>query len=111
ASTAPTTAMVHLSEFKIEPGDVTVAAGGTLQVMNLGTTAHNLAIKDTQLASPMVNAGGSANLSVSGLSAGTYTLFCQVAGHEQAGMKATMRIIDAAGTGGPSAAPAAAAAA
>jgi plastocyanin len=40
ATSAPASAMVHLSEFKIEPAEVTVAAGGTLQVMNLGTTAH-----------------------------------------------------------------------
>src|SRR5262245_53364220 len=45
-TSAPTTAMVHLSELKIEPASVTIAAGGTLQVMNLGAMAHNLAIKD-----------------------------------------------------------------
>src|SRR5690349_5381252 len=36
AAAVPSSAMVHLSEFKIDPADVTVATGGTLQVMNMG---------------------------------------------------------------------------
>src|SRR5205807_8988046 len=105
ATTAPATAMVHLSEFKIEPSSVTIAAGGTLQVMNLGSTTHNLAIKDTALATPMIDAGGTGNLTVSGLSAGTYTLYCQVPGHEQAGMKASLKVVDGGANGGVAAAP------
>jgi len=107
ADAVPSSTMVHLSEFKIEPGDVTVAAGGTLQVMNMGTMAHNVAIKDASLATPMIDAGGSGNLSLTGLSNGTYTLYCQVPGHEQSGMKATLHIKDPGGSSGtaPAAAP------
>ena len=108
AAGAPTTAMVHLSELKIEPAAVTVAAGGTLQIMNMGAMAHNLAVKDTSLATPMIDPGGTGNLDLGGLSAGTYTMYCQVAGHEQAGMKATLHIV--AGAGGSSTGPATAAA-
>ena len=104
----PTTAMVHLSEFKIEPASVTVATGGTLQVMNMGAMAHNLAIKDTSVATPMIDPSGTGNLELSSLSAGTYTLFCQVPGHEQSGMKATLHIVNA-GAGGPTASAGAAA--
>ncbi|MBV8161452.1 MAG: multicopper oxidase domain-containing protein [Acidimicrobiia bacterium] len=96
----PSSAMVNLSEFKIEPGDVTVATGGTLQVMNMGTMAHNLAIKDTTLATPMIDAGGIGNLNVGGLSAGDYTLYCQVPGHDQLGMTAKLHIKDAGSAGG-----------
>jgi FtsP/CotA-like multicopper oxidase with cupredoxin domain len=104
AAATPTTAtaMVHLSEFKLEPAKVTIAAGGTLQLMNMGTTQHNVAIKDTSLASPMIDAGATGNLEVAGLSPGTYTMYCQVAGHEQAGMKATLHIV--AGSGAATAA-------
>jgi nitrite reductase (NO-forming) len=89
---APATAMVHLSEFAIEPADVTLAPGGTLNVMNVGTMAHNLAVKGTSLATPMIDAGGVGNLKVAGLPAGTYTIYCQVAGHEAAGMHATLHV-------------------
>jgi FtsP/CotA-like multicopper oxidase with cupredoxin domain len=97
ATSAPASVMVHLSEFKVEPATIEVATGGTLQIMNMGTTAHNLAVKDTQLASAMVEAGGTGNLSLAGLSAGSYTVFCQVAGHEQAGMTATLKVVNASG--------------
>ena len=84
--------MVHLREFAVEPKQISVAVGGTLQVMNTGTMPHNLAVKDTTLATKMIDAGGSENLSLAGLSAGTYTVFCEVPGHEQAGMVATLNI-------------------
>src|SRR4051812_44146091 len=61
---AATSAMVHLSEFAIDPFAVSIARGGTLTVMNAGTTAHNLAIKKSQLKTAMVDPGGSAELNV-----------------------------------------------
>jgi manganese oxidase len=105
-ATAPAAAMVHLSEFKIEPTTITVATGGTLELMNAGTTAHNIAIKDTKLASPLIDSDGSANLELPGLSAGTYTVYCSVAGHEQAGMRATLRVMNASGAGAAVTSPA-----
>jgi FtsP/CotA-like multicopper oxidase with cupredoxin domain len=104
---APASSMVHLTEFKVEPSDLTVATGGTLKVMNAGTMAHNLAVKDAALATPMLNPGGTADLALGGLRAGTYTVYCQVPGHEQAGMSATLRVIEPSGAattqGSPSA--------
>jgi FtsP/CotA-like multicopper oxidase with cupredoxin domain len=93
ATAAPATAMVHLSEFKIEPGSVTVAQGGTVQVMNLGSMTHNLAVKGTSLATPDIAAGGTGNITLGDLKPGSYTLICLVAGHEQSGMKATLKIV------------------
>ena len=102
---APATAMVHLSEFALDPADVTVAVGGTLTVMNAGTMPHNLAVRDAALATAMIAAGGTANLNLAGLSAGTYSIFCQVPGHDAAGMHGTLHIVNgspaAAGTGSP----------
>jgi nitrite reductase (NO-forming) len=100
---APANVMVHLLEFNIEPNDVTVATGGTLNVMNIGTMTHNLAIKGTSLTTPMINGGGSADLNLAGLSAGTYTVYCQVPGHDAAGMHATLHVVSPSGGGGTSA--------
>jgi FtsP/CotA-like multicopper oxidase with cupredoxin domain len=100
SSAAPTTATLHLTEFKLEPATVTVAQGGTLELMNMGTMAHNVAVKGSSLASPMIEAGASGSLALSGLAPGTYTVFCQVAGHESAGMKASLKVVKGDGAAG-----------
>lgn len=82
---------ISLTEFRVAPDPVTVAAGtAALAVSNAGTVIHNLSVDGT--ATPMLDAGESADLDVSALAPGTYTLLCQVAGHEAAGMKATLII-------------------
>ena len=70
AATAPVpaTTMVHLSEFAIEPKQITVAVGGTLQVMNTGTMPHDLAVNETTRATKMIDPGRSDDLSLAGLS-------------------------------------------
>ncbi len=93
------TASVHLSEFAITPASVTLASGGTLDVHNEGAVTHNVAIEGTDFMTPMLNAGGTAHLVLTGLAPGTYTLVCQVAGHADAGMKATL-VVTAATAGG-----------
>ena len=100
---------VRLSEFALTPSTVTAAAGSTLKVTNSGSTPHNLAVKGTALASPMIAAGGTASLSLAGLAPGDYSLICQVPGHEQAGMTGQLHVSAATGgaaTGSPVAAPA-----
>ena len=97
AANAPATVMVHLSEFKIEPAVITVASGGTLQIMNMGSMPHNLSIKDAQMFSPMVAGGGTGSLALAGLAPGDYTIICQVPGHEQSGMTATLHVVDGSG--------------
>jgi nitrite reductase (NO-forming) len=95
AASAPATATVHLSEFSIEPADVNVAPGGTLEIMNMGAVTHNVAVKGSGLASPMIAAGATGQLKLSGLAPGTYTIFCEVPGHEAAGMQATLHVAGA----------------
>jgi FtsP/CotA-like multicopper oxidase with cupredoxin domain len=90
AAGAASTATVHLTEFALDPGSVAVVEGGTLAVHNDGAVPHNLAIEGTDLITPMLNAGETANLKLTGLAPGTYNLICQVAGHADAGMKGTL---------------------
>jgi FtsP/CotA-like multicopper oxidase with cupredoxin domain len=96
-----TVVTVHLSEFKIEPNEITVANGGTLQVMNMGTVAHNLTINGTELKTPDINAGESSALALTGLAPGDYTVICSIAGHESAGMKAELTVTEGAGAAAP----------
>ncbi len=94
------TAMVSLSEFSVSP--VTIGAGGSLHVMNDGSVAHNLAIDGTDLKTPDLAAGETATIDLSSLEPGTYTMICQISGHQSSGMEATLTITEAgaASTGG-----------
>ena len=92
STAAPSSVSVHLTDFAIDPAEIIVADGGSLEVANMGATAHNLAVKDSKLATPMIDAGSTGTLALTGLKAGTYTVFCEVPGHEQAGMTAQLKI-------------------
>lgn len=84
-----------LSEFAIE-GPTELAAGPTtFDVMNHGSVAHNLTVEEGS-ATPDLAAGEEATLDVGELSPGTYTIFCSIAGHREAGMEATLTVAEGA---------------
>ena len=84
------TSEVSLTDFAIEPPDLTVPADTVLQVSNDGAVVHNLAVEN--VSSDMFDPGASGELDLSGLEPGTYTMICEVAGHEAAGMTGTIVI-------------------
>jgi hypothetical protein len=72
-------------------------------VVNDGSIDHNLAVEGTNLRTEMLGPGEKATLDVGSLSAGTFGLLCEVAGHESAGMKGELMLGgEGAGTGAPS---------
>ncbi|MBK5287284.1 MAG: multicopper oxidase domain-containing protein [Acidimicrobiia bacterium] len=93
---------VSLREFVIDPAMIHADANGTLAIKNTGSAPHNFAIKGTKLATPNIDPGGAATLSLEGLKAGTYEAICEIPGHAGQGMKATLMI--GAGGGGTTAA-------
>lgn len=102
AGTASTTLNVTLTEFAIE-GDLTAPAGRVqLNVTNAGSIEHNLALVDPSVKSSNLMAGASETLDLGVLEPGTYTLICEIAGHEASGMTAQLVITDgpSGGTGG-----------
>lgn len=103
-STPTTQLNVTLTEFALE-GNLTAPAGNVvLNISNEGSIDHNVAVRELGVASKMLPGGGSTVLDLGNLSPGTYTLFCEVAGHEAAGMKADLVITEGA-AGGEAAAP------
>jgi len=100
AASTGASVMVSESEFKIDPA--TVGVGGSLHVMNNGTVVHNLAIEDTDLATPDIAAGGTETLALSDLETGSYTMYCTIPGHREAGMESTLQVTEG---GGAAAAP------
>jgi uncharacterized cupredoxin-like copper-binding protein len=80
------------TEFKIAAASTSFKAGQiTFQVKNAGKIPHDLAIKGTSDKTKLIQAGGSAELSVT-LKPGTYEIYCTVPGHEAAGMKQNITV-------------------
>jgi FtsP/CotA-like multicopper oxidase with cupredoxin domain len=94
---------VTLSEFKIDPDMVMVDQGGAIAVTNGGTVEHDLSVKGTDIKTKMLKAGESDSLDISSLKKGTYTLFCEVPGHADAGMTASLMVGVSHGAGTSSA--------
>jgi uncharacterized cupredoxin-like copper-binding protein len=88
------TAAASLTEFAITADSVPV--GGALRVTNDGTTTHNLVVEDTDAATADLAAGASEDLDLAGLEAGTYTVFCSIPGHRDAGMETALQVGDTA---------------
>lgn len=83
---------VSLEEFAINPGPVSATAGATISVTNDGTTTHDLTVEGQDLATPTLDAGGTAELDVGTLAPGTYTLFCSIPGHRESGMETDLTV-------------------
>ena len=89
-ASAAATATVALREFALQPTSLTISAGTALRVQNTGTIVHNLSVDG--IAAPMLDKGASADLDLSALRPGSYTMRCDVVGHEAAGMKGVLTI-------------------
>jgi uncharacterized cupredoxin-like copper-binding protein len=85
-------AQVSLSEFSISPLMISASQDGGIDIVNNGTVEHNLAVQGTDVRTAMIPSGESAHLDLSGLAAGTYTVFCEVAGHQASGMQAMLHL-------------------
>lgn len=84
-------------EWSITLSRPTLPAGSTiLQLVNRGEDAHDLHLRPSSggadlLSIPSTDSGAIADTSGT-LTAGTYTLYCSLPGHEAAGMKATLTV-------------------
>jgi plastocyanin len=86
---------VSMTEFKFDPSSLTVTHGKVVfWLVNSGSVAHDMAIKDssgsTVATSELVSAGDSTEFDVDNLAAGSYTFLCTQPGHEASGMKGTL---------------------
>lgn len=88
---------VALTEFAIAPAAIVVPLGGSLNVSNNGTMAHNVSVLDTAIKSKDLQAGESEAVDLSSLEPGEYELFCAITGHKDSGMTATLTITDGSG--------------
>ena len=96
--TEEVTASIELSEFAIT-GDLTVDPGDlTITLTNSGTMVHNL-VFEGGTRSVDVNPGETVVMEVGQLEPGTYTIYCDIAGHRAAGMEAFLVVTGIPGEG------------
>lgn len=77
----------------IEPAELTIGGTSdvTISVTNEGTFGHDFTIEGTDLATALLNPGESEDLIVN-LEPGSYTYYCSVPGHREAGMQGTLTV-------------------
>ena len=93
-----TTVSVTLTEFKIALDPAVVPPGKvTLQIHNAGAAEHNVAVVSLDKRIANIPAGGNATLELGNLS-DSIELLCEVAGHKDSGMVATLGV-SASGAG------------
>ena len=91
-SGASASASVGLDEFTISPAPLEVSSGSSVSVTNDGTTVHDLAVEGQDLHTPELNPGEQADLDLSGLQPGAYTIYCQLPGHRESGMESELTV-------------------
>ncbi|MBI2634054.1 cupredoxin domain-containing protein [Candidatus Peregrinibacteria bacterium] len=94
--TAPAVKEIAISgnEFSFSPSSIDIAPGEKVKITfrNDGNFPHNIAIKELGIASPVIGGGETATLEFTASDAGTLTMYCSVASHEEAGMVGTVTI-------------------
>ena len=77
-----------------QPEQLTASAGEvTFELTSEATVKHTLAIEGINSSEPIVEAeAGQTATGTASLEAGTYTVFCDVPGHREAGMEGTLEV-------------------
>lgn len=82
-------------DINFEPRDLTIPANTdvTIAVTNNGVLQHDFVLDEAGISTGVLNGGQSVDVTVN-LPPGTYTFYCSVPGHREAGMVGTLTVID-----------------
>lgn len=83
---------VTMAEYSFTPRNISVPHNGTLKLVNDGRIAHSFVMPTEGVGTGSVAPGQSTTLSLKGIATGTYRVVCDIPGHVQAGMVATLVI-------------------
>ncbi len=89
---------VTMTEFKFDPPTISVPSGKVVfWLVNAGNgTSHDMIIRDSSNnkvgGSELISAGDTFVFTVDQISPGTYTYYCDQAGHESSGMHGTLTV-------------------
>lgn len=75
-------------EFSFSPSTITVNSGQSVKVtfQNAGSIAHNFNIEELRTGTRTISPGQTDVLEFTAPAPGTYTVFCSISGHREAGM-------------------------
>lgn len=85
---------IRLSEFKFEPGTLTVTAGQPAKVtlQNAGTVVHDFHIHELNVHSPKVQPGQATTFEFTPSRSGTFQIICEEPGHKESGMTGSLTV-------------------
>jgi uncharacterized cupredoxin-like copper-binding protein len=82
------------SELKFQPSTLTAQVGQTVNVTldNTGALEHSFLIDELSVDSGVVAPASQKTISFTPSAAGTYTFYCNIAGHREGGMTGTLTV-------------------
>ncbi|MDQ6604262.1 MAG: c-type cytochrome [Chloroflexota bacterium] len=89
---------IQMDTSLVKPGSV------TFHIKNTGPSPHNIAIKELNMTSDTFDPGKGGDFKVD-LKEGTYTVICNIPGHEQLGMHVMLKVGNAASAGSVASVP------
>ncbi|MGH9276534.1 MAG: cupredoxin domain-containing protein [Acidimicrobiales bacterium] len=84
---------VRVGEYFFAPSVVTVPRNSNIAFVNEGQIVHSWVVEAAGVGTPGVRPGESFVLTLNRVPAGTYTVYCDQAGHTQAGQRGTLKIV------------------
>ena len=86
---------VEGSEFSFSPSSITVKAGEKVRItfVNVGQAPHDFTIDELGIKTSVLAPGQSETLTFTAPSTGTFSFYCSVAGHRQAGMEGDLEVV------------------
>jgi plastocyanin len=83
---------VSMSEFFYKPAEFTVATNAIVNIVNNGSVPHSWILKGAGVGTTAVAPGQSIIVDLRGIKPGSYTVFCDQAGHTEAGQTGRLTI-------------------
>jgi uncharacterized cupredoxin-like copper-binding protein len=85
---------VEGDEYSFSPKTVTVKQGASVKLTfkNIGNNIHTWTIDELNLDTGSIFPGSSKTIEFDAVEAGTYEIYCAVAGHKESGMVGTLKI-------------------
>jgi len=82
--------------FTFDPANLTAQVGQMVEISleNVGVLEHNLVIDEFSVSAGPLQGGQSAPVSFTPSAAGTFTYYCDVPGHREAGMEGTLTVTE-----------------
>lgn len=83
---------VRMGEFFYKPAEFTVPANAIVNIVNDGSVAHSWILKGAGVGTTAIAPGQSIIVDLRGIKPGIYTVFCDQAGHTEAGQTGKLTI-------------------